>query len=150
MSLPSSIAMSTIALDEILELSDRHIRVAKVIRADEPYLAGHYPNRPIFPGVFILEMIDLATRYYVIHQFDGGAQVRGVHVGSIRFLSPLKPNDRFEVLCRYTHDRAQHTLHTTSECVRGAGTRVALARLTFELLESREEQNSVCCASKIL
>ena len=42
-------------LDEILERDSQHIKAAKTLHPDEPYLAGHYPGRPIMPGVLICE-----------------------------------------------------------------------------------------------
>jgi len=44
-------------LDEILERDRQHIKAAKTLRPDEPYLAGHYPGRPLMPGVLICECV---------------------------------------------------------------------------------------------
>jgi len=44
-------------LDEILERDRQHIKAAKTLHPDEPYLAGHYPGRPIMPGVLICECV---------------------------------------------------------------------------------------------
>ena len=44
-------------LDEILERDSQHIKAAKTLHPDEPYLAGHYPGRPIMPGVLICECV---------------------------------------------------------------------------------------------
>ena len=44
-------------LDEILERDGQHIKAARTLHPDEPYLAGHYPGRPIMPGVLICECV---------------------------------------------------------------------------------------------
>jgi 3-hydroxyacyl-[acyl-carrier-protein] dehydratase len=44
-------------LDEILERDARHIRAVKTLHPEEPYLAGHYPGRPLMPGVLICECV---------------------------------------------------------------------------------------------
>ncbi len=44
-------------LDEILERDEKHIKAVKTLHPDEPYLAGHYPGRPIMPGVLICECV---------------------------------------------------------------------------------------------
>lgn len=44
-------------LDEVLERDDRRIKAVKTLHRDEPYLAGHYPGRPIMPGVLICECV---------------------------------------------------------------------------------------------
>ena len=43
-------------IDEVIELEPGHRVVArKRVRPDEWYLAGHFPGRPIMPGVLIVE-----------------------------------------------------------------------------------------------
>ena len=44
-------------VDKVLELDvEKHIAVCqKCIGANEPYLQGHFPNNPVFPGVLMVE-----------------------------------------------------------------------------------------------
>ncbi|MDZ4165653.1 MAG: beta-hydroxyacyl-ACP dehydratase [Smithellaceae bacterium] len=42
-------------LDEILELSEDHITGAYRFHEDEYFYRGHFPNRPITPGVILIE-----------------------------------------------------------------------------------------------
>ena len=44
-------------LDEILERDARYIKAVKTLGPEEPYLAGHYPGRPLMPGVLICECV---------------------------------------------------------------------------------------------
>lgn len=42
-------------VDEILEVDDQHIVGRYTFRRDEWFYAGHFPGRPITPGVILLE-----------------------------------------------------------------------------------------------
>lgn len=42
-------------IDEILELGDEHIVAATTFREDSDFYRGHFPGRPITPGVLVLE-----------------------------------------------------------------------------------------------
>jgi 3-hydroxyacyl-[acyl-carrier-protein] dehydratase len=42
-------------IDEILELSDSHIVAAYTFRPDHDFYRGHFPGRPITPGVILIE-----------------------------------------------------------------------------------------------
>ena len=42
-------------IDEILELSENHIVGAYRFREDEYFYRGHFPDRPITPGVLLIE-----------------------------------------------------------------------------------------------
>lgn len=120
----------SIWLDQVVEVGAEHIRVAKVIRADEPYLAGHYPQRPIFPGVFLLETAHQATACYA-RQAGLPPQLRLERIGSSQFLAPLRPGDRFEVAVHYALVAGQ-TLVANVACWHG-DTRVARAKLHYRL-----------------
>jgi 3-hydroxyacyl-[acyl-carrier-protein] dehydratase len=76
------------------------------IRADHPAFAGHFPGRPIVPGVVLLdEALQVISAAECI-------SLAACHINSVKFLSPLKPGEsvviehetndnaiRFEVLC---------------------------------------------------
>jgi 3-hydroxyacyl-[acyl-carrier-protein] dehydratase len=42
-------------IDEILELGDGHIVAAYTFRPDADFYRGHFPGRPITPGVILIE-----------------------------------------------------------------------------------------------
>jgi 3-hydroxyacyl-[acyl-carrier-protein] dehydratase len=42
-------------IDEILELDDDHIVAAYTFRSDLDFYRGHFPGRPITPGVILIE-----------------------------------------------------------------------------------------------
>lgn len=56
-------------IDEILELSDEHIVAAVTFAGDADFYRGHFPGRPITPGVILVEAMAQA-----------GVVALGIHV----------------------------------------------------------------------
>lgn len=65
--------------------------LTKVIAADEPYLSGHYPGNPVYPGVF---QLDLALE--LVESIVGGSW-RLTTIANVRFLRPVVPGDTIQV-----------------------------------------------------
>lgn len=69
----------------------------KKVPADDPYLAGHYPQLALWPGVFLIDSAaQLAARYFAAYQPRLAAAVLA-EVASVRFLRPVLPGDEYEV-----------------------------------------------------
>ncbi|MFI5315936.1 MAG: 3-hydroxyacyl-ACP dehydratase FabZ [Myxococcota bacterium] len=48
-------------VDRVLELAENYVLAEKLVSASEPALGGHFPGRPIFPGVLIIEAMAQAA-----------------------------------------------------------------------------------------
>lgn len=57
------------------------------VPADHPAFAGHFPGRPIVPGVVLLD------RALQLAQARQGGPVGGWQVTQVKFLSPCGPGD---------------------------------------------------------
>lgn len=57
------------------------------IPVDHPAFAGHFPGTPIVPGVVLLDEVMHAI------QIDTGLVATAWQINSVKFLSPLKPNE---------------------------------------------------------
>jgi 3-hydroxyacyl-[acyl-carrier-protein] dehydratase len=131
-------AAPLVAIDQVLEVDEQGIRTAKVIAGNEPFFVGHYPEYPIFPGVFILEAVHQATREYTTQQLGTSVRARVAQVRSIRFLSPLRPGDRLEITCRCTlaPDRSELLVDADCQRVETTPVPVALIKLRYVLEET--------------
>lgn len=61
-----------------------------VFAADHPAFAGHFPGRPIVPGVLLLDAAVYAVQQALAA--DGGAAAT-CQVNSAKFLSPVSPGE---------------------------------------------------------
>ena len=49
-------------VDRVLELEKgKQIKAVKNVSANEPYFVGHFPHRPVMPGVMMLEALAQAS-----------------------------------------------------------------------------------------
>lgn len=62
----------------------------QAIPADHPCLAGHFPGRPVVPGVLLLDHVVAALAAQ-----RPGWQVRGIP--NVKFLHPLLPEQSFTI-----------------------------------------------------
>ena len=69
----------------------------KEVRADEYYFKGHFPARPVMPGVLIVEAMAQTAAVLVVHTLGREAEGKLVYFMSIdeaRFRRPVVPGDR--------------------------------------------------------
>ncbi|MCW3816575.1 polyketide synthase dehydratase domain-containing protein [Micromonospora sp. DR5-3] len=119
------------AVDQVDPSADG-ITATKRIVATDPYLAGHYPGFPIYPGVFTVETVHQAARRAV--EADRGPDVRVelAAVRSVRFKAPLLPGDVLTASCQLRDDPDDpHRVRVVADCRRGDG--AATAKVTLEL-----------------
>ena len=71
----------------------------KNISINEPFFQGHFPVKPVFPGVFIIEALAQATGLLAfatenVSAADGKALFYLVGIDSARFKQPAGPGDQ--------------------------------------------------------
>jgi 3-hydroxyacyl-[acyl-carrier-protein] dehydratase len=88
-------------LDEVTEIVPGERVVArKLVREDEWYLAGHFPGRPIMPGVLMLEAMAQAGAVAVLSQPENrGKLALFAGIDDVRFKRLVVPGDELELTC---------------------------------------------------
>lgn len=88
-------------LDEVVEL-DPGVRVVarKRVREDEWYLAGHFPGRPIMPGVLMVEaMAQTGAVAVLAAEENRGKLALFAGIDGVRFKRIVVPGDELELTC---------------------------------------------------
>ena len=116
-------------IDEVVEITEKHIVARKVLSPDLDVFRGHYPHYPVLPGVLQCEACFQAGAILVSRlQSVGAGQVPVVtRVNNVKFRHMLRPGDVMELEVQLT-ERLQNTYFMTGKV--SAGGRVA-ARLEF-------------------
>jgi 3-hydroxyacyl-[acyl-carrier-protein] dehydratase len=88
-------------IDRVKELEPNRIVALKNVSANEPYFSGHFPGRPIMPGVLILEAMAQAAGILVFKSRgdkpDPGSVYYYVGIDHARFKKPVVPGDQLEI-----------------------------------------------------
>ncbi len=86
-------------LDRIVEFTPRQRIVAiKNVSLNEPYFQGHFPGRPIMPGVLVLEALAQAGAIMILHEHAPGQKlVYFTGVDQARFRRPVIPGDQMRL-----------------------------------------------------
>ena len=75
----------------------KRVRALKNVSANEPYFQGHFPARPIMPGVLILEAMAQAAGLVVLSAGNTGAHHENLYyyvgIDNARFKKPVTPGD---------------------------------------------------------
>lgn len=86
-------------VDRVLECTPGKSLVAiKNVSINEPYFVGHFPHRPVMPGVLILEALAQATGLLAFVSAGGSADEHGLYyfagIDEVRFRKPVEPGDQ--------------------------------------------------------
>jgi len=123
-------------IDEVLELRPGEGAVArKTVRDDEWYLAGHFPGRPVMPGVLIVEALAQTGAVAVLSEEENrGRLALFAGIDDCRFKRIVEPGDVLER--RGDVDRVRGPIGRGKAEARVDGQLACRATLTFALERS--------------
>lgn len=83
-------------IDRVLELSEESIVALKNVTVSEPYFQGHFPGKPVMPGVLIIETMAQAGAI-MLHKASEGKMKLLVGVDKARFKRQVVPGDTLRI-----------------------------------------------------
>lgn len=127
-------------IDRIVDIDgDRHAVGIKNVTASEPQFQGHFPNRPIMPGVLMIE--GMAQTAGAISMHAQGMEKPGLiffmTIDNAKFRRPVVPGDVLEYHVRLLKKRGNVRRYACEAMV--AGEKVAEAELTAMLNAEDED-----------
>ena len=88
-------------VDRVLECeSGKRILAIKNVSINEPYFTGHFPVKPVMPGVLILEALAQATGLLSMESdpnYNGSTLYYLVGIDKARFKRPVVPGDQLNL-----------------------------------------------------
>lgn len=99
-----------VMVDRVTELSaGKNIRGHKMVSYNEPWCTGHFPGRPILPGVLIIEALAQigGILAYASEPFDATTSLMYfLGIDKAKFRHTVSPGDRLDLFVEVVHHRS--------------------------------------------
>ena len=98
-------------VDRVLEcIAGQSIRAIKNVTINEPYFPGHFPGRPVLPGVLIVEAMAQCSALLGLREMSEEERAKKLFlfggIDKARFRRPVVPGDQLILECEVLHRRA--------------------------------------------
>ena len=111
-------------VDRVIELEkDVRIKALKNVSINEPFFNGHFPNRPVMPGVLMLEALAQASALLSFasegEESDGSRLYYFAGIDGARFKRIVEPGDQLILESRIERKKASIYKYSTRATVNG-------------------------------
>jgi len=111
-------------IDRVLEYKlGETLSAIKNVTVNEPFFQGHFPDRPVFPGVLILEALAQASAILTSlgneTETDGTVIFLFAGVDKARFKRPVEPGDQLLIEVEQTRYKSRIWKYSTKASVDG-------------------------------
>lgn len=93
-------------LVEEAELKDGVAYGKYTVKGDEWFLQGHFPGKPVVPGVILCEMMAQSTCVLLQNSMEDGMTPFFTGLNGVKFKKPVLPGDTFETECKIVKEKA--------------------------------------------
>ncbi len=106
-------------IDKVLSLSAEKGVVIKNVSCNEEFFQGHFPEKPVMPGVLIVEAMAQAAGLVLNYGKEGRQVAFLARIKEIKFKSPVFPGDRLTIEVSLDHEFASMANFTVKALVDG-------------------------------
>ncbi len=108
-------------VDRVLEIDKgKRIKALKNVSINEPYFSGHFPHRPVMPGVLILEALAQAAALLAFDMLGTTPDDKTIYyfagIDGARFKRPVEPGD--QLILEVTLDRMKASIFKFKACAK--------------------------------
>ena len=129
-----------IMIDRVIEVvSEDELVALKNVTINEPYFQGHYPGRPVMPGVLQVEAMAQAAGVLLLRKLpvEENKIAFFMSVDKVKFRQAVEPGDSVEIRVKLVKIRGNKIATATGVCTVG-GKVVSSAELMFMLADVSE------------
>jgi len=94
-------------IDEVIELDPgKRVVARRAVRSEDPWFAGHFPGRPVMPGVLIVEaMAQTGAIAVLFEEANRGKIAFFAGIDDCRFKRVVEPGDVLTLTCEIAEMR---------------------------------------------
>ncbi len=128
-----------VMVDRVVSIaSEDELTALKNVTINEPYFQGHFPGRPVMPGVLQLEAMAQAAGILMLrHTTNENRIAFFMSCDKVKFRQAVVPGDQLEIKVKLIKRRGNKLAVAEGECLVD-GKQVSSAELMFTLLEGGE------------
>ena len=98
-------------VDRVLEVNPgKSIKALKNVTINEPFFVGHFPHRPVMPGVLILEAMAQTAGLLAFsdenNKHDANSVIYFAGIDGARFKRPVEPGDQLVMTVEILRQKA--------------------------------------------
>lgn len=122
-------------VDRVLEIEGTHITAIKNVTINEPFFNGHFPSKPVMPGVLQIEAMAQVAGILMIRTIGAEDKLAlFMSCDKVKFRKVVTPGDQLVIKAELIKNRGGKMGIATASCSVD-GTVVSSADLTFALVD---------------
>ncbi len=129
-----------VMVDKVIEfIGDDELVAVKNVTINEPFFQGHYPDNPVFPGVFQLECMAQAAGLLLLRRTSkDGKTALFMSADKVKFRKLIRPGDQIILNAKITKTRGNKLATAEVSCTVD-GQVASSSELMFAFVDEGEE-----------